>query len=86
MKTAKNFELKFASTYPEFTKNLVLKIHDTSPQEIKICMCIKMSFTNTQTRQLLKISESTIANLRSGIRKKLALKRAESLSNTILLI
>ena len=45
-----------------------------------------MSFTNTQTRQLLKISESTIANLRSGIRKKLALKRAESLSNTILLI
>ena len=86
MNRADNFEIQFAETYPDFTKNLVLKLHDVSPQEIKICMCIKMSFTNEQTRKLLNISESTLANLRSGIRKKLALKRAESLSNKILLI
>jgi len=86
MDIANSFEIQFADAYPEFTKNLVLKIQDISPQEIKICMCIKMSFTGEHTRKLLNISESTYANLRSGIRKKLDLKRAESLTNFILCI
>lgn len=86
MDRSNHFEIQFAETYPEFTKNLVLRIHNISPQEIKICMCIKMSFTNEYTRKLLNISESTLANLRSGIRKKFNLKRSESLTNTILLL
>lgn len=86
MDTTYHFEIQFADAYPDFTKNLVLRNQDISPQEIKICMCIKMSFTSEQTRKLLNISESTLANLRSGIRKKLALKRADSLINTIILI
>ena len=81
-----NFEIKFAEVYPKFTKNLVLKIDDITPQEIKICMCIKMSFSSEYIREYLKISENTLANVRSGIRKKLCLKRTESLTNYILCI
>ena len=76
MDRSNHFEIQFAETYPEFTKNLVLRIHNISPQEIKICMCIKMSFTNKYTRELLNISESTLANLRLGIRKKFNINRS----------
>lgn len=86
MDKSNHFEIQFAETYPEFTKNLVLRIHNISPQEIKICMCIKMSFTNEYTRKLLKISESTLANLRSSVRNKFWLNRSESLTNSILSI
>jgi len=80
----KKFELKFAKVYPDFTKRLVKVSNDLSPQEIKVCMFVKMSFSNTQIQEYLKISKSTLANLRSSIRKKLKLKRNESLTNKIL--
>jgi|TARA_B110001452_G_scaffold23919_1_gene18985 DNA-binding CsgD family transcriptional regulator len=80
----KKFELKFAKVYPDFTKRLVKVSNDLSPQEIKVCMFVKMSFSNTQIQEYLKISKSSLANLRSSIRKKLKLKRNESLTNKIL--
>ena len=80
----KKFELKFAKVYPDFTKRLVKVSNDLSPQEIKVCMFVKMSFSNTQIQESLKISKSSLANLRSSIRKKLKLKRNESLTNKIL--
>jgi DNA-binding CsgD family transcriptional regulator len=81
-----NFEIKFAKAYPKFTKNLVLKIDDITPQEVKICMCLKMSFSNENIREFLKISERTLANARSSIRHKLGVERSKNLSNTILCI
>ena len=82
----KKFELTFAKIYPDFTSKLVQVKDDLSPQEIKVCMCIKMSFSNTQTQEYLKISKSTLANLRSSVRKKLGLERSKSLTNAILCI
>ena len=81
-----NFELKFAKIYPDFTKNLVRLVDNLSPSEIKICMCIKMTYSNMQIKDYMKISDSTIANLRSSVRNKLGLKRTQSLTNAILLI
>ena len=81
-----SFELKFAKIYPDFTKNLVNLMDNLSPSEIKICMCIKMSYSNIQTKNYMNISDSTIANLRSSVRRKLGLKRSQSLTNAILLI
>jgi DNA-binding CsgD family transcriptional regulator len=49
-------------------------------------MFLKMSFSNENIREFLKISERTLANARSGLRKKLGLKRSESLTNAILCI
>jgi DNA-binding CsgD family transcriptional regulator len=81
----KKFEVTFAKIYPDFTKNLVLK-GNLSPSEIKICMCIKMSYSNIQIKEHMKISDSTIANLRSSVRHKLGLERSQSLTNAILII
>ena len=82
----KKFEITFAKIYPDFTKKLVQVRDDLSQQEVKVCMCIKMSFSNTQIQEHLKISKSTLANLRSSIRHKLGLERSKSLTNTILCI
>ena len=83
---AKKFEITFAKIYPDFTRKLVQVRDDLSPQEVKVCMCIKMSFSNTQIQEHLKISKSTLANLRSSIRHKLGLERSKSLTNAILCI
>tara|TARA_B100000902_G_scaffold368939_1_gene392718 strand:- start:1515 stop:1793 length:279 start_codon:yes stop_codon:yes gene_type:complete len=82
---SKKFEITFAKIYPDFTKNLVLK-GNLSPSEIKICMCIKMSYSSIQIKEYMKISDSTIANLRSSVRHKLGLERSQSLTNVILVI
>ena len=80
-----SFELKFAKIYPDFTRNLVSLVDNLSPSEIKLCMCIKMSYSNVQIKDYMKISDSTIANLRSSVRHKLGLERSQSLTNAILL-
>ena len=82
----KKFELTFAKVYPDFTKRLVKVSNNLSPQEIKVCMFVKMSFSNTQIQEHLKISKSSLANLRSSVRKKLGLERSKSLTNAILCI
>ena len=86
MEVLENFEVKFAVIYPDFTKNLVSISKNLSPLEIKICMCIKMSFSTSQIKNYLNISNSTISNLRSSIRKKMGLNRDQSLTNSILCI
>ena len=86
MEVLENFEVKFAVIYPDFTKNLVSISKNLSPLEIKICMCIKMSFSTLQIKNYLNISNNTLSNLRSSIRKKMGLSRAQSLTNSILCI
>ena len=86
MEVVENFELRFAKIYPQFTKSLVSKAHNLSPSEIKVCMCIKMSFSNIQIKEHMKISQSTLANLRSSIRHKIGISRPTSLTNVILSI
>jgi len=83
---SKKFEITFAKIYPDFTKNLVCLKGNLSPSEIKICMCIKMSYSNIQIKEHMKISNSTIANLRSSVRHKMGLERSQSLTNSILCI
>ena len=78
--------MTFAKIYPDFTKNLAHSVDNLSPSEIKVCMCIKMSYSNIQIKDYMKISDSTLANLRSSVRHKLGLERSRSLTNAILLI
>ena len=74
LEVTESFELKFAKIYPDFTKDLVNLVDNLSPSEIKICMCIKMSYSNVQIKDYMKISDSTIANLRSSVRHKIGLE------------
>ena len=80
----KNFEVEFAKVYPNFTKKLIQLNEQLTFTEVKICMYIKMNFSNKQILDQMHISESTLSNLRSSIRKKLNLDRKKGLFTTII--
>ena len=79
-----NFEIEFTKIYPDFTQRLVNLNGELTFTEVKICMYIRMNFTNKQILYLMQISESTLSNLRSSIRKKLNLERKKGLFNKII--
>ena len=79
-----NFEIEFAKVYPDFTQKLIYLCEDLTFTEVKICMYIRMNFSNKQILGLMQISESTLSNLRSSIRKKLSLNREKSLFSKII--
>ena len=82
----KNFEFKFAKIYPYFTSNLVEACGELTSTEIRVCMLIKMNYSNKEIIKNLNISSSTLANSRSSIRKKMGLKRNKNLSNFLLIL
>ena len=82
----KEFELQFALTYPKFTKRLLKNAGSLTQQEITVCMYIKMNFPNEKIQKNLGVSQSTLANIRSSIRKKFELNRSQSLTNSIICI
>jgi DNA-binding CsgD family transcriptional regulator len=79
METHFSFEIDFAKTYPDFIKNISEVANDLTSKEIKICMLLRMNFDSDYVLNYLNISKSTFLNARSSIRKKLGLKREESL-------
>ena len=86
MSETKTFELKFAKIYPNFTRNLVEACGELTSTEIRVCMLIKMNYSNKEIIKNLNISSSTLSNSRSSIRKKMGLKRNKNLSNFLLIL
>ena len=86
MSETKTFEFKFAKIYPNFTRNLVEACGELTSTEIRVCMLIKMNYSNKEIIKNLNISSSTLANSRSSIRKKMGLKRNKNLSNFLLIL
>jgi len=78
-----NFEIEFAKIYPNFTKKLIQLNSDLTFTEVKICMYLRINFSNKQILEYMDISDSTLSNVRSSIRKKLNLKRTEGLFTII---
>ncbi len=83
MLVLQNFEMEFAKIYPNFNKKLIQHYDELTFTEVKICMYIKMNFSNKQILDLMHISDSTLSNLRSSIRKKLSLDRKKGLFSII---
>ena len=86
MSETKSFEFKFAKIYPNFTRNLVEACGELTSTEIRVCMLIKMNYSNKEIIKNLNISSSTLSNSRSSIRKKIGLKRNKNLSNFLLIL
>ena len=86
MSETKTFEFKFAKIYPNFTRNLVEACGELTSTEIRVCMLIKMNYSNIEIIKNLNISSSTLSNSRSSIRKKMGLKRNKNLSNFLLIL
>lgn len=78
-----NFEIEFAKIHPDFTKKLIQLNSDLTFTEVKICMYLRINYSNKQILDLMRISESTLSNLRCSIRKKLNMHRKKGLFPTI---
>ncbi len=83
MVAEQNFEIQFAKIYPDFTKNLIQLNSDLTFTEVKICMYLRINFSNKQILEYMDISDSTLSNVRSSIRKKLNINRTQGLFTTI---
>ena len=81
-----DFEINFAKIHPSFTSNLSKAVPNLTSREIKISMYLRLNYESKQIQNQLEISNSTYFNACSSIRKKLKLKRNESLTNKILAI
>ena len=79
----KNFEITFAKIYPDFTRDLIKSCGVLTSTEVRVCMMLKINYSNKEILDQLNISNSTLANLRSSVRKKMGLKRSQNLSNTL---
>ena len=79
----KNFELTFAKIYPDFTRDLIKSCGALTSSEVRVCMMLKINYSNKEILDQLNISNSTLTNLRSSVRKKMGLKRSQNLSNTL---
>ena len=80
----KSFEVTFAKIYPDFTRDLIKSCGTLTSTEVKVCMMLKINYSNKKILDELNISNSTLTNLRSSVRKKMGLKRSQNLSNTLL--
>lgn len=79
----KDFEITFAKIYPDFTRDLNKSCGELTSTEVKVCMMLKINYSNKKILDQLNISNSTLTNLRSSVRKKMGLKRSQNLSNTL---
>jgi DNA-binding CsgD family transcriptional regulator len=85
-KVWEDFHLRFTQTNNEFYKRL-LELHPSlTPKDLKHCALIKLKFDSKEMSHMLGISLHSVHMARSRVRKKLNLKREESLSNYIALI
>ena len=74
------FEAQFASVHPEFKAKLVEKFSDLTPQEIRVCLLLRVGMKSYEIGRIICVSERGIENHRFNIRKKLGLKTEQTLT------
>ena len=69
----------FNKNHPTFIKNLLIKSPSLTQREVLICMYLKFNYSNNDICELMKISRSTVDSYRHHARKKMKLKRSDSI-------
>jgi len=74
-----SFNKLFSRKHPDFIRLLLEKNSDLSHREILICMYLKLNFSNNDISKEMGISRPTVDTYRHRVRKKLNLKRSDSI-------
>ena len=74
-----SFIEKFNKNNPRFLEKLLKKHPSLSQREILLCMYLKLNFSSKDISKKMKISPGTVDTYRYNIRKKVGIKRKESL-------
>ena len=69
----------FNNNHPTFIKNLLKKSPGLTQREVLLCMYLKFNYSNREICELMKISNSTVDSYRHRARKKMKLKRTDSI-------
>jgi tetratricopeptide (TPR) repeat protein len=77
------FEAQFNSVHPEFTSKLLATYPDLSPTEVRHCLLLRINLKSSEAARLLCLSERTVEHHRFSIRRKLGIKRNDSLSSLL---
>ena len=78
-----SFNQLFNQKHPDFIEMLLEKNPDLSPREILICMYLKQNYSNNEISDKMKISRATVDTYRHRVRKKLDLKRSDSIVSVL---
>ncbi|MES2389622.1 MAG: hypothetical protein V4543_16580 [Bacteroidota bacterium] len=80
------FKMHFESVHPDFFTKLHALAPDLSPNDLRFCAYLRLNLGTKQIAQLLQISERTVHNNRSLLRRKLNLAAEDSLNSFLLSI
>ena len=70
---------EFNKNHPTFIKNLLRKSPGLTQREVLLCMYLKYNYSNKEICELMKISNSSVDSYRHRARKKMKLKRTDSI-------
>lgn len=74
-----SFNQRFNEHYPEFIERLLEKFSDLTHREILLCMYLKQNYSNKEISEKMDISRTTVDTYRHRARKKMKLKRSDSI-------
>jgi tetratricopeptide (TPR) repeat protein/DNA-binding CsgD family transcriptional regulator len=77
------FETQFAEVHPEFRATLKRKHPSLSGAELRLCMMLRVELKSSDVARLLCLSERTVETQRLSIRRKLGLKRGDSVADVL---
>lgn len=77
----KKFEENFDIVHDRFLQKLKIKFPELNPNEVKLCIYIKMGLITKEIAPLMNISTRGVEMLRYRMRKKMGLSRNDDLSN-----
>jgi DNA-binding CsgD family transcriptional regulator/tetratricopeptide (TPR) repeat protein len=77
------FDTQFTSVHPEFASHLMIRYPDLSPAEIRLCKLLRLNLKSSEIARLFSLSERTIETQRFAVRRKLGLKRTDSVADAL---
>ncbi len=78
-----SFNKRFNNNYPEFLPRLLDRFSDLTHREILLCMYLKQNYSNQEISEKMEISRTTVDTYRHRTRKKMKLKRSDSIISVL---
>ncbi|NJN25815.1 MAG: transcriptional regulator [Cyclobacteriaceae bacterium] len=79
-----DFNMIFSQVHKDFFTNIQNQIEDISPAELRLCSLLKLNLHSTEIATILGISIDSLRIARYRLRKKLGLKKNDSLVNFLI--
>ena len=76
--------VSFEQKHPNFYNNLRKISSDLTPNDLRLCICLRLNFSSKEISEIMNLSARTVDNNRSRLRKKLDLPSETNLTDFLL--